>query len=112
MSSETTGSIDCPECSLSFDSRAELARHSKTHQTVTNDEKNFKPQEDKREGSGQPTMPTVEERLISRTDEKGKGRTPERNFKQPAHACRDCGQTFVSLNDLTNHYKQTHPESL
>jgi|GEM_PF-3654709 len=27
--SETTGSIDCPACDMSFDSREELERHSR-----------------------------------------------------------------------------------
>jgi hypothetical protein len=58
-------------------------------------------------------MPSIEERVISRTEEKGKGKTPERKFQQPAaHACHDCGQTFASLSDLTIHYKKAHPESM
>lgn len=27
--SETTGSIDCPQCSMSFDTREELEHHSR-----------------------------------------------------------------------------------
>lgn len=28
------------------------------------------------------------------------------------HVCEDCGQAFASLDDLTQHYRQDHPESL
>ena len=111
-SSETTGSIDCPECSLSFDSREELVRHSKTHKAEREDDGNLAGLRQRRDDLGRSEMPSIEERVVSRSEEKGKGKTPAKNFKQPSHACRDCGQFFASLSDLTNHYKQAHPESM
>ena len=109
-SSETTGSINCPECSLSFDTRGELERHSRVQHGGA--EANIKGQENKTESEGLTGMPSIQERVISRTDEKGKGNTSARNFQQPAHACKDCGQTFDSLSELTKHYKKSHPESM
>lgn len=60
---ESTETISCPVCDIPFDTRDELERHSRqTHAIGTAKE------------SGAPAM---EERVQSRTEEKGKGETPE-----------------------------------
>jgi uncharacterized C2H2 Zn-finger protein len=39
--SESIGGINCPECGISFDTREELARHSRQqHTTVTKTKRN------------------------------------------------------------------------
>jgi uncharacterized Zn finger protein (UPF0148 family) len=61
--SETTGTINCPACGMSFDTRAELERHSKQqHATIT---------------AKDASVPSFQERAQSRTEEKGKGETTE-----------------------------------
>ena len=109
-SETTTGNINCPECSLSFDTRMELERHSREQHMRR--EGNIKNQENNAENESLTKLPSIQERVISRSEEKGKGKTPPRNFQQPTHACEDCGQTFDSLSDLTMHYKKSHPESM
>ena len=62
--SETTGSINCPQCGMEFDSRNELAQHSRDSHAIA---------------SSNPTAPAAgfEEKVQSRTEEKGKGETAE-----------------------------------
>lgn len=31
---------------------------------------------------------------------------------QASQKCDDCGATFASLDELTTHYRQEHPESM
>ena len=59
--------INCPECGMSFDTRDELARHSRQrHATITESEGDSK--ENARN-------PSIKERIQARTEEKGKGET-------------------------------------
>ena len=61
---ETTETISCPECGIPFDTRDELARHSRQqHATIKASEKT--------------PAPGFEEKVQSRTEEKGKGETAE-----------------------------------
>ena len=62
--SETTGSVNCPECGMEFDSRDELARHSKHIHAIASSTE--------RSSGGD-----LEERVQSRTEEKGRGETAE-----------------------------------
>jgi hypothetical protein len=65
---ETTETISCPICDIPFDTRDELERHSrKTHSTMTT----------KEEAASKGGTPAMEERVQSRTEEKGKGETLE-----------------------------------
>jgi hypothetical protein len=59
--SETTGTINCPECGMSFDTRDELARHARQSHVA---------KEVSKEKTG---IPSFEERVQSRAEEKGKG---------------------------------------
>ncbi|AFU59976.1 zinc finger C2H2 domain-containing protein [Candidatus Nitrososphaera gargensis Ga9.2] len=64
---DTTETISCPICDIPFDTRDELERHSrKTHATITT-----------KEATPKGSTPAMEERVQSRTEEKGKGETPE-----------------------------------
>jgi len=64
---ETTETISCPICGIPFDTRDELERHSrKTHATIT-----------AKQATPKANVPSMEEKVQSRTEEKGKGETPE-----------------------------------
>jgi hypothetical protein len=66
--SESTGGINCPECGMSFDTRDELGRHSRQqHATIT----------ESKGGDSKENVhnPSIEERIQTRTEEKGKGET-------------------------------------
>jgi uncharacterized C2H2 Zn-finger protein len=101
-SSETTGGINCPECTLTFDSMEELERHSKKQHAQGERIRD-------RGAERESTNRSFGERVSSRNNEERK--FPERNVEQTVHACRDCALTFYSLNDLTTHYAKAHPES-
>ena len=103
MSTETSGSINCPLCSMEFDSQNELERHSRQEHAISEIAETRGP------SKGDST--DVEERVQSRAEEKGKeAATP--NQRSDVNVCKDCGQAFESLNDLTTHYKKAHPESM
>jgi uncharacterized C2H2 Zn-finger protein len=59
--SETTGTINCPECGMSFDTRDELERHARQSHAA------------KKASTEKTGMPSFEERVQSKTEEKGKG---------------------------------------
>jgi hypothetical protein len=65
---ETTETISCPECDIPFDTRDELERHSRQQHAMikksATDEK-------------MTPAPGFEEKVQSRTEEKGKGETSE-----------------------------------
>jgi hypothetical protein len=63
---ESTETISCPECGIPFDTRDELERHSRQAHAIGA----------MKEESGS-EVPAMEERIQSRTEEKGKGETPE-----------------------------------
>lgn len=64
--SESTGGISCPECHMSFDTMDELGRHSRQkHATITESKG------DSKENAAR--HPSIEERIQTRTEEKGKG---------------------------------------
>ena len=63
--SETTGSIDCPNCGFSFDTRDELERHARLQHAIKS------ATEERTPAAG------FEEKVQSRTEEKGKGETAE-----------------------------------
>lgn len=112
-SPETTGSIDCPECSLSFDTREELARHSRQQHAIIKEGAETRRSHEVKEKA---EMPSIKERVQTRSEEKGKGEVrPEDTMQKQSgndHACKDCGECFENLNDLTIHYRKAHPESL
>ncbi len=57
--------IDCPECGMSFDTRDELARHSRQrHATIS---------ESKGDSKENASKPSIKERVETRAEEKGKG---------------------------------------
>jgi hypothetical protein len=58
--SESTGGINCPECGMSFDSRQQ-------HATITESKG-----DSKENAAGHPS---IEERVQTRTEEKGRGET-------------------------------------
>jgi hypothetical protein len=68
MSESTTGGINCPKCGMSFDSMDELGRYSRQqHATIT-----------QRKGDSNENAarhPSIEDRVRTRTEEKGKGET-------------------------------------
>jgi hypothetical protein len=67
--SESTGGINCPQCGMSFDTMEELGRHSKQkHAIITTESK----ENSKENAAGHPS---IEERVQTRTEEKGKGET-------------------------------------
>jgi hypothetical protein len=67
--SESIGGLNCPECGMSFDTREELARHSRQqHAIITTESK-----ENSKENAAR--HPSIEERVQTRTEEKGKGET-------------------------------------
>jgi uncharacterized C2H2 Zn-finger protein len=61
---ETTETISCPECDIPFDTKDELERHSKQIHAIG---------KTKTKGGA----PDMEERIQSRTEEKGRRETPE-----------------------------------
>jgi uncharacterized C2H2 Zn-finger protein len=66
--SESTGGINCPECGMSFDTREELGRHSRQqHATITESKEHSK--------ENAARHPSIEERVQTRTEEKGKEET-------------------------------------
>jgi uncharacterized C2H2 Zn-finger protein len=66
--SESTGGINCPECGMSFDTMDELGRHSRQqHATITESKG-----DSKENAAGHPS---IEERVQTRTEEKGRGET-------------------------------------
>ena len=67
---ETTETISCPLCGIPFDTKDELERHSRQTHAIgaTKEEATSKVKGN---------VPAMEERIQSRTEEKGKGETPE-----------------------------------
>jgi hypothetical protein len=65
---ETTETISCPVCGIPFDTRDELERHSRQIHAISTT---------KEEATSKGSVPAMEERIQSRTDEKGRGETPE-----------------------------------
>lgn len=61
---ETTGSVNCPECGMEFDSREELARHSSQIHAIAS-------------SAATSSRDDFEEKVQSRTEEKGRGDTAE-----------------------------------
>jgi uncharacterized C2H2 Zn-finger protein len=104
MSAETSGSINCPLCSMEFDSQNELERHSRQQHAISEIRESRSPSKG--------GLPNVEERVQSRAEEKGKEAATANRGRTDVNVCKDCGQAFGSLNDLTTHYKKAHPESM
>jgi uncharacterized C2H2 Zn-finger protein len=66
--SESTDGINCPQCGMSFDTMDELGRHSRQQHAIITDTKG-----DSKENASR--RPSIEERVQTRTEEKGKGET-------------------------------------
>jgi uncharacterized C2H2 Zn-finger protein len=66
--SESTGGISCPKCGMSFDTMDELGRHSRQQHATITESKGYS-----KENTAH--NPSIEERVQTRTEEKGKGET-------------------------------------